>query len=1248
MSTAAYRSYYDSEDDDEYLESESDLDSLNDDDDDDVDDVDDEEEEEIARRVNEEMQAVMASLHRATPTAPSSSSSYYSNYNGRRNMPYDDSGTESEHDDDDDDYRSLHAVEDKVKRRAQELFEVMQQEQEELERKRVEDEIERRVMDEARRKAELLLKAEEADVLACQRAAEAERVQAEQARRAHQEATARRIEEEVARRVDHEARRIRDLLLARKEEAAMQDQQRRARTEPLQQQQYPLPQQSLPSPLQQHTRQMPLVPRRVAAPSERKGAVRKSYLAPIAEAPEEDEGTPAQMDFKKGSASEGGEPACDIWTPYKMMQRSALEDAGGDTPPVAFEPLSRQLSPSAEVGSAALAAKGYAEAMRSKLQAPAPVTAMASRQPLSLPPALPAPSHGVPSVETKEGGHDGDDDDYEHRNLQLHELQRLRGLLAMPAQQPMQAWAPATASRHPSGTPASPTDADDDVDFALAALTPDGEDKQPDAAPLPAPPAISSPAPALSVEQHIALEVERRIAERDAAAAAAVASVDRPSTAVHTPRRDNSTPATTTAMAAAALEVSPLTEAPTAIKPPRRPAPTPSTPRASAAGTDANPNPATKAPPPSEDRERGRPMAAPLAQDDRGAANARLLPSPRPKTFSATPDRLRAVAAQLAPLSAAQATGALLPVGLKRPLAPLPSQRSSAEPSEVDFMDATFSGQKYTGLELASHQIFYRVVGDDDNDDDGDDDDNGGTAGRQVRVVECCVVHKTSLKSQIREGDILVSVNDWPLINTPAECLDGGKPPTDAHFEAVLKLLRLAAPPRRIRFLRSADLWDAGQGSGTSAPLLRLSSDDALLLYDGLAVDDYEALTADVAAAEAAERLALMRAREAEEASKRPGGAAARTEDQGGKGGKGGQGGKGGKARATASSSEASTDDTVNLPRAQASGEAKAAAATTTTIRSASAPNDAALAAVGAKTTAPPPARVPAGSTSAPAPGRGHDDADMDGASALTAHTHPLAGPNGPHPQQPQPQHQQQQVQAQDGQPGPGSGPGGEAVPRKRVSGFFKAVGRALGLRKSAKDPVANGPMAPPAGFGHNGEPLSMQTYHQDQDGNFFPADVRQRSASGSSLAFAASVHFKTFSNPGALGIKLTYHNLMFADLFGQLLSVNCLVVGGFTSPDAASTPDMMREGDVIVGVNSSSALALRRPTPMSSPAEDVDAAQQFFAQAVQVIGQAASPRVLKCFRLADARTVTSGQVFTVLVPAEVAVLSPHLKYIPV
>jgi hypothetical protein len=33
---------------------------------------------------------------------------------------------------------------------------------------------------------------------------------------------------------------------------------------------------------------------------------------------------------------------------------------------------------------------------------------------------------------------------------------------------------------------------------------------------------------------------------------------------------------------------------------------------------------------------------------------------------------------------------------------------------------------------------------------------------------------------------------------------------------------------------------------------------------------------------------------------------------------------------------------------------------------------------------------------------------------------------------------------------------------------------------------------------------------------------------------------------------------------------------------------------------------------------------------------------------LADARTITSGQVFTVLVPAEAAVLTPHLKYIPI
>ena len=66
-------------------------------------------------------------------------------------------------------------------------------------------------------------------------------------------------------------------------------------------------------------------------------------------------------------------------------------------------------------------------------------------------------------------------------------------------------------------------------------------------------------------------------------------------------------------------------------------------------------------------------------------------------------------------------------------------------------------------------------------------------------------------------GDILVSVNDWPLINTPHQYSssngNGNHNESDAdydasakaHFETVLRLLRLATPPRKIRFMRSKE-----------------------------------------------------------------------------------------------------------------------------------------------------------------------------------------------------------------------------------------------------------------------------------------------------------------------------------------------------------------------------------------------------------------------------------------------------------
>ena len=130
----------------------------------------------------------------------------------------------------------------------------------------------------------------------------------------------------------------------------------------------------------------------------------------------------------------------------------------------------------------------------------------------------------------------------------------------------------------------------------------------------------------------------------------------------------------------------------------------------------------TDAPPPSEERPHASSSSLTTLTNTSATATSSL-PNPRPsRPFTgATPDRLRAVAAQLVPLSMSQ-TGTGVPyggqshgtnknghalssaVGLKRPIGYVPSPPSMAEvegiPSEVEFLDASFSGQKYTGLLL--------------------------------------------------------------------------------------------------------------------------------------------------------------------------------------------------------------------------------------------------------------------------------------------------------------------------------------------------------------------------------------------------------------------------------------------------------------------------------------------------------------------------------------------------------------------
>ena len=123
---------------------------------------------------------------------PSSSSSSVSPVHG---------GRHSNDVDDEVELRTRHEVEEKVKKRAQELFEKMRRDEEEQELKRIEAEINHRVAEEARKKAAQLFREEQWKIAEEETLRQSKREEEEKARQqaaeeliAQQAATTRRIE----------------------------------------------------------------------------------------------------------------------------------------------------------------------------------------------------------------------------------------------------------------------------------------------------------------------------------------------------------------------------------------------------------------------------------------------------------------------------------------------------------------------------------------------------------------------------------------------------------------------------------------------------------------------------------------------------------------------------------------------------------------------------------------------------------------------------------------------------------------------------------------------------------------------------------------------------------------------------------------------------------------------------------------------------------------------------------------------
>ena len=1119
------------------------------------------EEEEIAKRVDEEMKTVLAGLGKAgaasslgirkdldprqlingfnhasseTKSASSSAWSEPSIVSAKLKAPsssssigkmvmamgqYDSRYTAStDAVDEAEELKKRQEVDDKVKRRAQELFAKMQKEDEDRELKLIEDEINKRVGEEARKKAERLLRDEEAN--------ERAKIQAEvDAQRAFQEATTRRIDEEVRKRVEEEVRRIKEMMI----QASVKNGHRSTGS--------------------------------------------RNHLTPIEE---DDEGD----DTNNSSFGSDGESTCEIWAPLA---------------PIPLQPLH-----------------------------------MSARRGTNL------------SVVPRGSQH-------------YHQQQQQQQLLQQhyQHQQTSLDYINSMQSKMISQGEYETKDGHDGYQFG-SELESSGENKNEsdgDHATIQQRPSTSGTASTLSmtpaeIERMIAVEVERRIAARDASARVTQVEATATSASISSAmeKRDwssqsslgmlrglrsasdddsvhNSSPSTLRLRSDAVVVCQGGAHS---VQQKHRsnslgwePESTPlnlrqNTSRSSSSlSSSSSSSPSTSGP--AEHRgEHGSPRRT-LA-----------LPSPRAKT-AFTPERARAAsaAAQLGPLPDAALQ---LPLGLRAPCMP------AEEVSEIEFLDATFSGQKYAGLEIASHRMLYTVM-------EGDAPAGGGL----TRAVDCCVVNMTSLKAQIQPGDILVSVNDWPLINLPTGAGIG-------HFQMCMRLLHLAAPPRRIRFMRSKAAFAALSGL-SDIPILKLCADDALLVYDQLNMEDFVALTADVGVAAAAEgAMALASAAEQDAQLAR------KTADCG--------------LAEKGSVKSTSTEDETGTPLSLV---------VAVSMPSAAGP---------VKPPAPPAFPYDDGADERLECSSGMRDREQQrsdlysevdcAASALTTNTGAQqgfglgqgAGPHHPLGTGATPSDQPNAHSSHSSQHTSQSA--GNAPKKQRVRGFLKAVGRAIGLRRSAKTARRSGEDSV-SDSACGSDPPSAQPTHlagsRTVQASEWPLPVRPSMLPAATPSLpapaAATVQFKSYPNPGSLGMKLAYHNLMFTDHRGALRSINCLVIGGFAK-GTSETPELVREGDVLLSVNSNAIIANHdtTPTPATTPhgssssdlsldadavqdtehdENDVADAQQFFQQAVTILGQAGTPRVIKFFRLPDARTMTGGRVFTVLNAAEAAVLGPHL-----
>ena len=130
------------------------------------------------------------------------------------------------------------------------------------------------------------------------------------------------------------------------------------------------------------------------------------------------------------------------------------------------------------------------------------------------------------------------------------------------------------------------------------------------------------------------------------------------------------------------------------------------------------------------------------------------------------------------------------------------------------FYDILFPDGEPLGLIIERHRLTYTVHG-------------------RTQTIDCCAVVSSFTSSEVAEGDILININEFPLLNNPA-LLNAGRD----HFEIISKMINEARPPRRIRFLRREAM--DGEVVLSDTTVVSLRPDEASLIYDEVQQKEHE------------------------------------------------------------------------------------------------------------------------------------------------------------------------------------------------------------------------------------------------------------------------------------------------------------------------------------------------------------------------------------------------------------------------